>query len=478
MKISKRMVNQNNNQEIYVSEETKSYLKEKYPAVWGRIKKDLEETEKKFNNNPEWAKYQNYSIFLNTIGEKIHFRNPEEGTFKEFIDVTNINKTYLQILQDPEIFNNITVNELDKKIVKEIPARKTIFLCSCGRLVKNSQVASYNLLINDEAGTGKDYVTSKTLDILPDEQYIKKTRISPTVFTYWHNSFYEPDWTWDGKVFYTEDISEAVLNSEVFKVMCSSGSEATIVKNQRAIEISINGKPVIITTTANSIPSAELTRRFEIVNLDESIDQTREIMKRHCEYAEKGITPEINEDIKKSMKQLRRVNVTIPFAKKLYLLFPPESVMMRTKFPRFLDLIKASAALHQFQRKWQSKDTIVAEKQDYDIATEVMEKIASNKYLVSLTRNQKRIMEFVEKETEKNSEFKISSTKLRSMMSNFISVPAMYTNLSQLTSYGLLKSELIEDERGRETEYYYLSEIISNGIHKIIFPKFEDLDKK
>jgi|SRR6056297_636404 len=470
------MVNQNN-KEIYVSEETKKYLKEKYPAIWGKIKKDLENTEEKFNKNQEWASFQNYSIFLNTIGEKIYFENPDKGTYRQFIDDSNINKTYLNILKDSNIFENITVNELDKKIVKEIPARKTLFLCANGRLVKNSQVASYNLLINDEAGTGKDYVTSKTLDIIPDEQYVKKTRISPTVFTYWHNSFYEPDWTWDGKVFYTEDISEAVLNSEVFKVMCSSGSEATIVKNQRAIEISINGKPVIITTTANSIPSAELTRRFEIVNLDESLNQTREIMKRHCEYAEKGITPDLNEDIKNAMKFLKRVNVTIPFAKNLYLLFPPESVMMRTKFPRFLDLIKASTALHQFQRKWTSKDTVVAERRDYEIATEVMEKIASNKYLVSLTRNQKKIMEFIEKKTDKDENFKANATKIRSLMNNFISVPAMYTNLSQLTSYGLLKSELKEDDRGRETEYYYLSEIISNGIHKIVFPKFEDLDK-
>ncbi len=467
-----------NKKEIYVSEEDKNELKKKYSGMWGAIKKEIENHEENFNKHPDWAFKKDYRVYLETIKEEIYFQNPVKETYKEYLDTTKIKNKHLKILEDVNLFEKITVDELDKKIVREIPARKTIFLCSNGRLVINSQIASYNLLINDEAGTGKDYVTSKTLDIIPNEQYIKKTRISPTVFTYWHNSKFEPEWTWDGKVFYTEDISEGVLNSEVFKVMCSSGSEATIVKNQRAIEISIDGKPVIITTTANSTPNAELTRRFEIVNLDESVNQTREIMKRHCEYAKKGLSPELDLDIKKALSHLKRLRVVIPYADSLYLLFPPESVMMRTKFPRFLDLIKSSAVLHQFQRKWKSPDIIVAEKQDYEIATEIMEKIASNKYMVSLTRNQRRIMEFLEKKTDEDEDFVVSATKLRSMMGNFLSVPAMYKNLSQLASYGLIKTELKEDGGGRETEYYYLSEIVSNGIHKITFPKFEEILRK
>lgn len=177
-------------------------------------------------------------------------------------------KELMKILKDPDIFNKITEIEFDKKIVGEVGSRKVIFLCSAGgRLIKNCQVASYNILVNDEAGTGKDYVTGKVLEILPKEVYVHKTRISPTVFTYWHNKEYEPLWTWDGKVFYPEDISEIVLNSDVFKVMCSSGSSATITIRQRAVDIEIEGKPVMITTTATATPNPELVRRFVILNL-------------------------------------------------------------------------------------------------------------------------------------------------------------------------------------------------------------------
>jgi len=465
------------NKQIYVEKIEIEKLEKKYPAIIVDIKKEIEHWEKRFNDNLDFAEISGYKFFSPKIKQDIFFEYPNKRSAEKYVDFSKINKTYLNILQDKNIFKNITEKELDKKIVREYAARKTIFLCANGRLVKNSQIASYNLLINDEAGTGKDYVTSKTLEILPEEIYIKKTRISPSVFTYWHNSQFEPEWTWDGKVFYTEDISENILNSEVFKVMCSSGSSATIVIKQRAIEIDIKGKPVMITTTASSIPSAELTRRFEIVGLNESIDQTKEIMKRHCEYAIEGISPEYNEDITKSISFLRRVNVKIPFAKKLYLLFPPESIIMRTKFPRFLDFIKASAAFHQLQRNWESKDTIAADEQDYEIACEVMKNISSNKYLVTLTKRQKRIMDFFEKETKNNDDFCESASKIRQLMNNFVSLTGMCTNLNQLSSYGLLSTYLEETDRGKEIEKFILNNNVKNGTHTIIFPKFKDLIK-
>ena len=411
----------------------------------------------------------------------------DETLFKDYFTFSEVDKEMDQTkskelinkyLMREDLFKFITEEELDKKIVREYGTRKAIFLCAAGgRLVENCQIASYNLLINDEAGTGKDYITGKTLEILPKEVYIKKTRISPTVFTYWHNSEYEPEWTWDGKVFYTEDISESVLNSEVFKVMCSSGSEATIVIRQRAIDIDIVGKPVMITTTATATPSPELTRRFEIVNLNESIDQTKEIMKRHCEYAMKGITPEYNSEITLALSLLERVKVKIPFADKLHSLFPARSLMMRTKFPRFLDFIKASTAFHQFKREKDDEGYLIAEGQDYDIATEVMKKLSSNKYLISLTRNQRRIVEHLDSMIKINPEYSESASKIREQMSNFISLPAIQTNLSIMSGYGIFSVKLEDGINGREIERFTINENIKDS-DSIIFPSFDVLQCK
>ena len=375
----------------------------------------------------------------------------------------------LKILENPNLFNEITEQEFDKKIVGEVESRKVIFLCGAGgRLIQNCQVASYNVLVNDEAGSGKDYITGKVLELIPKEFYIHKTRISPTVFTYWHNADKEPEWTWDGKVFYPEDISEIVLNSDVFKVMCSSGSSATIIVRQQAVDLEIVGKPVMITTTATATPNPELTRRFVILTLDSSEAQTKAIMKRHCEFAKTGIIPEYNKKYTDAMKYLKRVNIRIPFAELLSEVLPAKSIIMRTHLPRFLDYIKASAGFHQFQRKVQ-EGFILAEGQDYDIARECFLKLCSNRYMIPLTINQKRILEAFERNQDK----KYSVTQFHAE-NNIMTDKALMTNFGLLSKYGLLETTISQDSYGRDMEVYGLSKNY-NPNEKIIIPTYEEL---
>lgn len=376
---------------------------------------------------------------------------------------------YMKYLGDKNLFNLITENEFDKKIVGEIETRKVIFLCSCGRLIKNCQIASYNLLVNDEAGIGKDYITNAVLEILPKDIFIHKTRISPAVFTYWHNPQYEPDWSWDGVVFYPEDISEPVLNSDVFKVMTSKGSSATIVIKQRAVEIDIQGKPVMITTTATATPSPELTRRFVILNLDGSEDQTKAIMKRHSQFKKEGIVPEYNPIITESLEYLKRIKVKIPFADLIDEHFPTKNIIMRTHYPRFLDFICASCGLYQYQREREG-DFYLATGQDYDIARECFLKLCSNKYMIPLTINQKRILKVFEKEPEP-----IHVSKFHSE-NNFMTLKSMIYNFGILAKYGLLHSENAKDSYGRDIEVYSLSKAY-NPNEKLEIPTYKELCK-
>jgi hypothetical protein len=372
------------------------------------------------------------------------------------------------------IFDYITKKELDKLIVGEIPTRKTIFLCCQGRLVENCQIASYNLLLSSSAGVGKDYVASKVLSLFPEEQKQIRTRISATAFTYWHNATYEPDWTWDGKICYLEDISEGILNHEVFKVMTSSGSCATVVIKQRAYDIKIKGKPVVITTTATATPTPEIVRRFEFCNLDESMDQTKEIMKRHAEYAKSGKSTRLNEEITEAMRLLKRKKVKIPFAEKLCPYFPENNVMMRTKFVRFLDLIKASCAFHQYQRKEDSDGFLIAEKQDYNIAKEVIEKLSTNKYMIPLTINQQRIMHFF----EQNADFFGNSASILNKTGHFLAQKNLQNNLNLLVFYGLIEKEIDKDEFNRDREFYKLPEFLKNTKDIFTLPTIDKILKR
>jgi len=337
------------------------------------------------------------------------------------------------ILEDPNLLNRIN-KELDKKIVGEEITRKVILLVANGCNVANpSEKASYNLMVNADSGAGKDYITSNTLDILPKEEIIKRRRITKKVFAYWHNSKLEPEWTWDKKVFYCEDISNSVLNEDVFKVMAASGNAvSTVVINQEAKDIQIDGKPSMIITIAEANPKSENLRRFPIVDVDESIKQTKEIMKRQSEYAKKGKSLDYDTSITAALANLKRVKVKIPYADLISNHFPIEHIIMRTNYARFLDYIKSSCALHQKQRIKDKSGFFLASAKDYEIARECLTKTISSKNLIPITKNQRKIIAIV-KESNFKENFRVDDLAPKI---TFMSERALRNNLAKLTEIG------------------------------------------
>lgn len=320
------------------------------------------------------------------------------GTKKRLVMMMNgelcINEkdALINCLKDPFLFERIVLDGLDNIIVGEDLARKTIFLCAVGCLVINSTRTSYNLMINSESGAGKDWLTNNVLNLLPKEMVLKRTRITPTALTYWHNSSFEPKWTWDAKTLYLEDCSNNIINSEVFKVFTSNSSYATVVRDQRAIDIEIKGKPTVILTSASADPHPEIIRRFTVINLNESKEQTDEVMLKWLEFAEKGEIPSEINDYQQALKYLKPYKVKVPFARKLHHFFMNDNIIMRTYISRFIDYIRASTVLHQYAREKDSDDFLLSTKQDYEIAKEVLLATSSNDRMVPITKSQQEIM--------------------------------------------------------------------------------------
>ena len=365
-------------------------------------------------------------------------------------------------LRDPQMFDKITVNELDKKIVGEIDARKTIFLCACGRYVSNGNIASFNCILNSEASSGKDYILSKTLEIFPEQDYVKRTRITENVFTYWHNSESEPEWTWDGKIFYCEDISQKVLDSDVFKVMCSSGSHTTVLIKQKSVDIEIKGKPVIFVSTATANLSKEISRRFCLINCDETANQTREIMRRQAQAAELGEMIDYDPSITNALFVLKRVKVKIPFAQKICKHINADSIILRTVFHRFLDYIRASAALHQYQRKRDETGSVIAEGRDYEIAAIAIKKTISNTHFAPLTHHQKKLIAILKEMPPKENTLDPMSFTVDDIAAkvNFLEDRWLRENLNILAEIGIFRTGTIRTEGAkRDSKTYALLEI-------------------
>jgi len=310
------------------------------------------------------------------------------------------------------------------------------------------------------------------------DQYEKRTRISEHVFTYWHAPEKEPGFTWDGKIFYGEDISNNVLNGDVFKTFSSSGSHATILKDQTPIDIEIRGKPVLIITTASANPKREIMRRFTNIQLDESSGQTEKIKVYQTKCAQEGVVPEYDSKITEALKYLRRVKVKIPFADRLSTVLPNDHIIIRTVFSRFLDHIKASVSLYQYQREKDDEGFLLATGQDYDIARIALIKTMSNPQMIPLTKDQKRILDiFKNKLGEDIEEFSASGFHSVSEIEKYVSFMSernLRRQLDNLVEFGFLKKNRGKREESKKPVIVYKYVEILN----LKIPTFKEIINK
>jgi len=372
----------------------------------------------------------------------------EKKKLKKETNKTELTGEVEELLKDKNLMKKLK-QEVSKNVAGEEDTIHTIGLNACGRLVENAAKTSYNCIPNDESGTGKDYTTEKTLKVfVPKDDLIIRTRISPAVLNYWHNAKFEPEWSWNGKVLYLKDVSDNILNAEVMKTFTSDQTTATIIINQMACDLETQGKPCVFCTTAFGTPGQEQLRRFSLIPLDSSEEQTKRIKNFHAEKAVIGITPKKNRVIEQAMLALDRVKVNIPYAKTLADRFP-NNIIVRTVFGSFIDLIKASAALHQFQRETDENGFILANLDDYENARIALIKTASNSELIPISKNQKRIIDTIDKELDKNIDEQKSigggshsfwSGKEIAEKVTFISeYTNIWKNLNILASYGFLE---------------------------------------
>ncbi len=295
-----------------------------------------------------------------------------------------------EILFDPKLLQ-ILIKELDKEIKGEEDT-KHYFLIAIGNIwVKNSKKRLHTLVIS-KSSAGKSYVCGRIVKLFPDELVVYKSRISEVALTYLHAN--EPGWNWNGKILYLEDIEESVLNSSVHKVFLSEGAkESSIVTKAGVVtNFKVKGIPLEITTTAEAEPKIEMVNRYNQISLDETTEQTQNINVFTAREYQTGEKRDYNEDIKNALKCLKVIEVRIPFADKIAKIFPSESIKVRRDFPRFLELIMGSAALHQYQRKKDENGFVLADKQDYEYSQIALAKMQMSSSMITLTTTQMEML--------------------------------------------------------------------------------------
>jgi len=378
------------------------------------------------------------------------------------IGIVKIERPYVmserikKLLEKGSLWDKIVLDELDKKHVGDIKTKEIILLSCIGRLVKNKNSFSFNNLVLSTSSSGKDHLVGSVLKLFPREDFEIWGRTSAKTFNYLHNLEEEPDWNYNGKIVYLKEVTENVLNSEVMKEFTSAEEEISKIAIPRGRTkttspgsdiMEVRGHPVVIATTATSIPTDEIRNRFNIVGLDQSSEQTKR--------ARKNMTEDYSEEIKDLIKNLKCYEVEIPddlfrFIDKH---FPSDKIRYRRDFPKFLDFVRAMTIFNQEIRRNHPGEILRSTAEDYNSARDIFMNAYSKLSDIPLKDIPKRIIDILGR-----GDLPLSAREICDYLEGYISIQALYPHLNDLKFKEIIEEIMDRGALGKPTSKYALSE--------------------
>jgi len=361
-----------------------------------------------------------------------------------------------ETLKDPLLLVKIVKEVQSEGIVGEEDTILALIMKIMLRYVKDVDATSGNLVVSDKSGGGKDFLVESVCKVmLPKNDYYHRTGLTEKVFRYWHSN--KKDFTWNGKVIHLEDPDPDLIKSQGFRTMASGGSDTTVVDNQKAVDLKVNGKPIIIVTSYNTNIDMEGIRRWDTIRMDTGKQLTEKVIANKM-FKKAGLyIKEENNELREALHSIIcERNVIIPYVGDIIKVFP-DFLAMRTISGKFMDYIKASAVLHQLQRETDINGNIIANLDDYEYARFVFMKL-STAYGVPLNSVEENFMKILIDAQEPLSVKEIAERFDHSIM-------WIYRNVKDEDKFketGLIKEITTWDEKSNKevTKYYTKIEAI------------------
>ena len=231
------------------------------------------------------------------------------------------------------------------------------------------------VIVRGESSAGKSHLAEIAMRLVPDDEKEVLTRSTRQAF------FYGGDLS--HKVIYIREATGCEEASYAVRTLLSEKE----LKLKRTVglgvqEFIVRGPVAYVETTAEESVETQMANRVFEIWVDESKEHTQEIHRLQREgHTLKGLgrSQRLQEIVEKHhtiQQQLNPFPVIIPYAKEID--FPSGLVRSRRDHRRFLDLISASAFLHQFQRphgQLDGQEYVEATLDDYGIAYWLIEPI-------------------------------------------------------------------------------------------------------
>jgi hypothetical protein len=261
----------------------------------------------------------------------------------------------MKLLKSRQMFKEILADIETLGVTGETTNKLVGYLAAVSR--KTDEPLS--VLIQSRSAAGKSTLQDAILSLVPDEDYVKYTRITDQAL------FYKDEDSLVNKILAIEE--EVGMGGAAYSIRNIQSSKKITVAatgkdpgtgKMKTEEYTVNGPVAVMITTTAAELEGETASRFLFLTIDESTQMTEAIhrMQRQAETLEGLVRKKKSEHIIKkhhaAQRLLKPLAVVNPFTE--YLSYPNRSLRTRRDHKKYLGLIRTVAYLHQYQRKIQT----------------------------------------------------------------------------------------------------------------------------
>ena len=257
-----------------------------------------------------------------------------------------------KLLKNPDMFTEI-LSDLETVGVTGEETNKLVgYLAAVSRKLDEP----LSVLVQSRSAAGKSTLQDAILSLVPDEDYVKYTRITDQAL------FYKDEDSLVNKILAIEE--EVGMGGAAYSIRNIQSSKKITVAatgkdpgtgKMKTEEYTVNGPVAVMITTTAAELEGETASRFLFLTIDESTQMTDAIhrMQREAETLEGLVRKKKSEHLIKkhhtAQRMLKPLAVVNPFTP--YLSYPNRSIRTRRDHKKYLGLIRTIAYLHQCQRK-------------------------------------------------------------------------------------------------------------------------------
>jgi len=321
----------------------------------------------------------------------------------EHIEIVTDKTDVIEFLKDHRLIERIQ-EDLNFFIIGESRIKLLAYLIATSR--KQPYGSTLAGTFKGSSSAGKSYITEKVKQLMPKEEVVSITNLSPKALYYYGEDHLKNKLVIISEAQGKTGAEYAIRNllSEPYIVSSIPLKKDDKTGEMKTKEFKVNAPIAYLdTTTRSKIHPENATRVFELY-LTETPEQTKEINIHQAKmagidyFAIKQREKEIFERHRNLQTLLHKdIIVLIPYAKLIS--FPPAYLRARRDFPKLLNIIKTIAFLYQYQRDIKEKGRITyieATPEDYKYAYV----LAQNTFLETLDildKRERKILEVIEK---------------------------------------------------------------------------------